>query len=65
VVTVSGPSKMIFLSGVGAEDENSTGPTILHLGDPLGQGKYAVAKIKRLRLMKARAWKILSRWWYT
>ena len=48
VVTVSGPSKMIFLSGVGAENENSTGPTILHLGDPLGQCRYAVDKIKRL-----------------
>ena len=48
VVTVSGRSKTIFLSGVGAEDENSTGPTILHLGDPLGQCRYAIDKIKRL-----------------
>lgn len=48
VVSVSGPSKMIFLSGVGAEDENSTGPTILHLGDFEGQCRYAIDKIKRI-----------------
>ncbi|HKV38048.1 MAG TPA: RidA family protein [Blastocatellia bacterium] len=48
VVTVSGPGKMIFLSGVGAEDENSTGPTILHLGDFEGQCHYAIDKIKRI-----------------
>ena len=48
VVTISGPGRTIFLSGVGAEDENSTGPTILHLGDPLGQCPYATDKIKKL-----------------
>jgi len=47
VVTVSGPGKMIFLAGVGAEDENGTIGTILHPGDVLGQCRYAFDKIKR------------------
>jgi 2-iminobutanoate/2-iminopropanoate deaminase len=51
VVTVTGPGKMIFLAGVGAEDEN--GPPgqsapILHLGKPYEQCVYAYDKIKRL-----------------
>jgi len=33
VVTVVGPGKMIFLAGVGSEEENSG--TILHKGDVL------------------------------
>ena len=51
VVTVTGPGKMIFLAGVGAEDEH--GPAgqsapILHLGKPYEQCVYAYDKIKRL-----------------
>lgn len=48
VVTVSGPGTMIFLAGVGAEDENGTIGTILYPGDVLGQCRYAFDKIKRL-----------------
>jgi 2-iminobutanoate/2-iminopropanoate deaminase len=47
VVTVSGPGTMIFLAGVGAEDENGTMGTILYPGDVLGQCRYAFDKIKR------------------
>ncbi len=47
-VTVTGPGKMIFLAGVGAEDENGAPGTILHKGDFAGQCKYAYDKIKRL-----------------
>src|SRR5438094_6558220 len=47
-VTVTGPAKMIFLAGVGAEDENGKGRDILHKGDFTGQCKYAFDKIKRL-----------------
>ena len=48
VVTVTGPGKMIFLAGVGAEDENGAPGTILHKGDFGAQCKYAYDKIKRL-----------------
>ena len=47
-VTVTGPGKMIFLAGVGAEDENGKGGDILHKGDFIGQCHYAYDKIKRL-----------------
>src|SRR6478672_3945049 len=47
-VTVTGPGKMIFLAGVGAEDENGKGGDILHKGDFMGQCQYAYDKIKRL-----------------
>ncbi len=47
-VTVTGPGKMIFLAGVGAEDENGKGGDILHKGDFAGQCHYAYDKIKRL-----------------
>ena len=47
-VTVTGPGKMIFLAGVGAEDENGAAGTILHKGDFAGQCKYAYDKIKRV-----------------
>ena len=46
-VTVTGPAKMIFLAGVGAENENGKGGDILHKGDFTGQCKYAFDKIKR------------------
>jgi enamine deaminase RidA (YjgF/YER057c/UK114 family) len=46
-VTVTGPAKMIFLAGVGAEDENGKGGDILHKGDFMAQCKYAFDKIKR------------------
>jgi enamine deaminase RidA (YjgF/YER057c/UK114 family) len=47
-VTVTGPGKMIFLAGVGAEDENGAPGTIRHKGDFDAQCKYAYDKIKRL-----------------
>jgi enamine deaminase RidA (YjgF/YER057c/UK114 family) len=47
-VTVTDPGKMIFLAGVGAEDENGAPGTILHKGDFTAQCKYAYDKIKRL-----------------
>src|ERR1700687_5502635 len=46
-VTVTGPAKMIFLAGVGAEDENGKGGDILYKGDFDAQCKYAYDKIKR------------------
>lgn len=45
VVTVSGPGKLIFLAGVGAEDENGT--SIRHKDDFAAQVRYAYDKIKR------------------
>ena len=47
-VTVTGPGKMIFLAGVGAEDENGKGGDIMHKGDFMAQCKYAYDKIKRV-----------------
>lgn len=47
VVTVSGPGMLIFLAGVGAEDENGKIGTILYPGDVAGQCRYAFDKIKR------------------
>jgi 2-iminobutanoate/2-iminopropanoate deaminase len=46
-VTVTGPGKMIFLAGVGAEDENGKGGDILYKGDFVAQCKYAYDKIER------------------
>jgi enamine deaminase RidA (YjgF/YER057c/UK114 family) len=48
VVTVTHPGKMIFLAGVGAEDETGARGAIRHLGDVGGQCRYAYDKIKRL-----------------
>src|SRR5262249_33494305 len=45
---VTGPGKMIFLAGVGAEDEGSTPGVIRHKDDFMGQCRYAYDKIKRL-----------------
>ena len=50
-VTVTGPGKMIFLAGVGAEDEKGKGGDILHKGDFTGQCQYAYDKIKRMLQM--------------
>jgi enamine deaminase RidA (YjgF/YER057c/UK114 family) len=47
-VTATGPGKLIFLAGVGAEDEHGTRGTILHTGDFTAQCKYSYDKIKRL-----------------
>jgi 2-iminobutanoate/2-iminopropanoate deaminase len=47
-VTVTGPGKLIFLAGVGAEDEDGKPGAIRHLGDFSAQCKYAYDKIKRL-----------------
>jgi 2-iminobutanoate/2-iminopropanoate deaminase len=47
-VTVTLPgAKMIFLAGVGSEDEGATRGVIRHLGDFMGQCRYAYDKIKR------------------
>src|SRR5215813_8932564 len=48
VVTVANPGKIIYLAGVGAEDENGKGGTVLFPGDFSGQCKYAYDKIKKL-----------------
>lgn len=48
VVTVTHPGKMIFLAGVGAEDESGARGTIRYPGDFAGQCRYAYEKIKRL-----------------
>jgi 2-iminobutanoate/2-iminopropanoate deaminase len=49
VVTVRNPGKIIYVAGVGAEDENSSqGGVIRHLGDFGAQCRYAWDKIKRL-----------------
>lgn len=49
VVTVSfaGPAKMIFLAGVGAEDENGKPGDIRHKDDFAAQCRYAYDKIRR------------------
>ena len=48
-VTVTLPgAKMIFLAGVGAEDEGPTAGVIRHFGDFMGQCRYAYDKIKRV-----------------
>ena len=46
IVTLPG-AKMIFLAGVGSEDEGATRGVIRHLGDFMGQCRYAYDKIKR------------------
>ena len=46
VVTVTNPTKHIFLGGIGAEGEQDG--KIQHLGDFYGQCKYTFAKIKKL-----------------
>lgn len=48
VVTVTGPGKMIFLAGIGAEDENTEAGVIRHKGDFIAQCRYAYDKIQRL-----------------
>src|SRR5665213_2612410 len=49
VVTVRNPGKIIYLGGVGSEDEDSAqGGAIRHLGDFGAQCRYAWDKIKRL-----------------
>jgi len=48
VVTVRNAGKIIYLGGVGAEDENSDQGVIRHLGDFGSQCRYAWEKIKRL-----------------
>ncbi len=49
VVTVRNAGKIIYLGGVGAEDEDSAqGGVIRHRGDFCAQCRYAWDKIKRL-----------------
>lgn len=45
-VTVTGPARMIFLAGIGAEHED-TGE-IQHMGDFTAQCRYAYAKLARV-----------------
>jgi enamine deaminase RidA (YjgF/YER057c/UK114 family) len=45
-VTVTGPAKMIFLAGIGAEHEE-TGETV-HVGDFAAQLRYAYRKLKNV-----------------
>ncbi len=45
-VTVTGPTKLIFMAGMGSEDE--TDGKILHQGDFLAQCRYAYDKIKKV-----------------
>jgi len=47
-VTVTGPGKLIFLAGIGAEDENGAPGAIRHLADAAGQARYAFDKAKRI-----------------
>jgi enamine deaminase RidA (YjgF/YER057c/UK114 family) len=47
-VTGIGNAKMIYLAGVGAEDENGPRGTIRYPGDFAGQCRYAYDKIKRV-----------------
>ena len=47
-VTGIGNARMIFLAGVGAEDENAARGTIRHPGNFIEQCKYAYDKIKRV-----------------
>jgi 2-iminobutanoate/2-iminopropanoate deaminase len=46
-VTFAGPARMIFLAGVGAEDENGKPGDIKYKDDFTAQCKYAYDKIKR------------------
>ena len=46
-VTFAGPVKMIFLAGVGAEDENGKSGDIKYKDDFVAQCRYAYDKIKR------------------
>ncbi len=46
-VSFAGPAKMIFLAGVGAEDENGKPGDIRHKDDFSAQCRYAYDKIKR------------------
>ena len=46
-VTLIGPGKMIFLAGVGAENENGQAGDIMYKGDFAAQCRYAFDKIKR------------------
>ncbi len=46
-VSFAGPARMIFLAGVGAEDENGRSGDIRHKDDFAAQCRYAYDKIKR------------------
>ena len=49
VVSVKNPGRLLFLGGIGAEDEAATtGGAIKYLGDVGAQCRYAWDKIKRL-----------------
>lgn len=49
VVTVKNPGRLLFLGGIGSEDEAATsGGAIKHVGDVGAQCRYAWEKIKRI-----------------
>lgn len=48
LVTVTGPSRLLFLSGIGAEDESDPAGAVRHAGDVAGQCRYAFDKARRL-----------------
>ena len=43
-VTITGPGKLIFLAGIGAEDEVTGG--LRHVGDVVAQTQYAYNKLR-------------------
>ncbi len=44
IVTVKGPGKLLFLSGIGGEDSHGKAGTITHLGDVYSQTRTAFEK---------------------
>jgi enamine deaminase RidA (YjgF/YER057c/UK114 family) len=46
IVVTKGPGRMLFLAGVGAEDENNG--KIRHIGDVAAQNRYAYQKIRKV-----------------
>lgn len=48
LVSVTGPGKLLFLSGIGAEDDQDPAGAAKHLGDIAAQCDYAFDKARRL-----------------
>jgi enamine deaminase RidA (YjgF/YER057c/UK114 family) len=48
VVAVTGPAKLLFLSGIGAEDESDPAGAVKHPGDFTRQCDYAFDKVRRI-----------------
>ena len=51
-VTVTGPGKMIFLAGVGSEDENGKGGDILYKGDFTARSASMLSTRSSVRLKR-------------